>query len=72
MNIKKAVKKEYWNCSFKEILKAPVSAIEGISTEDAKMLEKALGIVTVDDYANLKSVKWARSIMTLAQLEEDE
>lgn len=70
MNIKKAVKKEYWDCNLKEILNAPVSAIEGISEHDAELLKEALNIETVDDYANLQSVKWARSIMTLAKLEE--
>ncbi|RXE57720.1 hypothetical protein [Acetivibrio mesophilus] len=70
MNIKKGVKKEYWDYSFKELLNAPVSALIGISEYDAKLLKEALGIETINDYAQLQSVKWARSIMTLAQLEE--
>jgi len=70
MNINKGLKKEYLNMSFTELLNAPVSALEGISEKQAELLYEALHIKTIDDYANLQSVKVARSIMTLAKLEE--
>lgn len=70
MNINKAIKEEYRNKTFKELLKAPVSAIQNISEYDAELLYKVFKIKTIDDFARLQSVKWARSIMTLAEMEE--
>ncbi len=70
MNLNNGLKKEYWGKSFKELLKSPVYALSGISEEDAKLLYKVFQIETIEDYAKLQSVKWARSILTLADVEE--
>ncbi|NEX61016.1 hypothetical protein [Noviherbaspirillum galbum] len=69
MNINEIVDKAYRDKSFKEIANAPVSALHGVSAKDAEALEKAFRIRTVRDLANLKYVKWAYAIATLAEEE---
>ena len=70
MNINKAVDKAYEKKSFKEIVDAPVDALQGVSEKDAELLKQAFNIKTVRDLANLKYSKWARAIVTLADTEE--
>lgn len=70
MNIKKAVDKAYENKSLKELVSAPVDALQGISANDAKLLKEAFNVKTIEDLANLKYVKWAQAIVTLASVEE--
>lgn len=70
MNINKAVDKAFEGKSLKEIAKAPVSAIAGISEGDAKLLKEAFGVDTVKELAELKYVKWAQAIVALAETEE--
>jgi hypothetical protein len=72
MNFNNGLKCEYWNKSLKELLDAPVYALNGISEKEADFLFQALKIKTINDFAKLQSVKVARSIMTLADLEQDE
>ncbi len=69
MNINKAVDKAYETKSLKEIANAPVSALQGISEGDANHLFEAFHIKTVRDLAQLKYVKWAQAIVTLADTE---
>jgi hypothetical protein len=66
MNIDKFVVKKYEKLSLKEIAKAPVDAIAGISEGDARLLQQAFKVKTVSDLAKLKYVKWAQAICTLA------
>jgi len=70
MNINKMVDKKYETMSLKEIAKAPVAAIQGLSENDGKLLQEAFGVKTVSDLANLKYVKWAQAICILAEGEE--
>ncbi len=70
MNIKKAVIKAYEDKTLKELCKAPVYALQGISENDAKLLKEAFGVDTVKELAELKYVKWAQAIAVLAQREE--
>ncbi|TGN17318.1 hypothetical protein [Leptospira idonii] len=70
MNISKAVDKAYEGKSFKEIADAPVDALQGVSEGDAKHLKEAFNVKTVKDLANLKYVKWAQAIVTLAETEK--
>lgn len=70
MNINKAVDKAYETKSLKEIADSPVDAIQGVSAGDAELLLKAFNIKTVRDFANLKYVKWAQAIVTLADTEQ--
>jgi hypothetical protein len=70
MNINKIVDKKYEKMPLKELVKAPVEAISGISDSDAELLQKAFKVKTVSDLAKLKYVKWAQAICTLADGEE--
>ncbi len=70
MNISKFVDKAYEKKSMGEIAKAPVSALAGITEEDAALLKKAVGVKTVADLAKLKYVKWAQAIVTLSAGEQ--
>jgi hypothetical protein len=70
MNINKIVDKKYESKTFKEIAKAPVAALQGLSEGDAKLLQEAFHVKTVSDLANLKYVKWAKAICVLAEGEE--
>ena len=54
--------KAYENKSIEELVKAPVSAISGVSESDAADLKKAFGIDTVEELANNKYVKLAQGI----------
>jgi len=67
MNIDKCVVKKYEKSALKEIAHAPVDAIQGVSENDAKLLKEAFNVKTVSDLANLKYVKWAQAICTLAE-----
>ena len=70
MNINGAVCKKYEGMSLKELTKAPVDALQGVSAKDAQLLKEAFGIDTVEDLANLKFAKWAQAIALLAECEE--
>ena len=69
MNIINAVDKAYETKSLKELVNAPVDALKGVSENDAKLLKEAFNVKTVGDLANLKYVKWAQAIVTLAETE---
>ncbi|GIX40792.1 MAG: hypothetical protein KatS3mg129_0525 [Leptospiraceae bacterium] len=70
MNINKALDKEYEKLSIKEILNLPVSAIQGITEEDAELLKKALKIKTIKDLGKNKYFRWAKALVDLADAEE--
>jgi hypothetical protein len=70
MNINKAVMKAYEDKPLKEIVNAPVSALQGVSESDAEHLKVAFNVKTVGDLANLKFVRWAQAIAKLAETEE--
>lgn len=69
MNINNAVTKPYESMSLKELVKAPVNALQGVSDGDAELLAKAFNVKTIEDLANLKFAKWAQAIVTLAATE---
>ena len=70
MNINKYLDKKYEKMPLKELVKAPVEAIAGISEGDAKLLKDAFKVKTVADLAKLKYSKIARAICDLADGEE--
>ena len=70
MNINKILDKKYEEMPLKEITKAPVSALQGISDSDGELLQKAFKVKTIADLAKLKYVKWAQAICALADGEE--
>jgi hypothetical protein len=67
MNVDKFVVKKYEKMSFKELAKAPVDALAGVSEGDAELLREAFSVKTVYDLAKLKYVKWAQAICILAE-----
>jgi len=70
MNINNALVKEYESKPLKELVNAPVDALQGVSANDAKLLAEAFNVKTIGDLANLKYVKWAKAIATLSDTEE--
>ncbi len=70
MNLNKALDKAYEGKSLKELADAPVAALAGVSDNDARLLQEAFNVKTVRDLANLKYVKWAQAIVTLADTEQ--
>jgi hypothetical protein len=71
MNINKVVDKQYESKTFKEIAASPVDALQGVSSGDAELLQKAFNVKTVRDLANLKYVRWAQAIINLADSAEE-
>lgn len=73
MNINQCVDKAYEGKSFMELAAAPIDALQGISATDAAMLKKVFNISTIREFADLKALKWATAIVTLAdEVETDE
>ena len=60
--------KEYVSEGFKKLAGEPVSAISGISKDDASLLKKAFGIDTIRDLAENKYVGIAQATVSLATL----
>ena len=71
MNIDTVVDPSYVGATFRALADAPVSALRGLSTQDAKALAKAFNVHTVRELANLECVKWASAITTLAEQEQE-
>ena len=71
MNINTIVDGEFAGKCFRDIASAPLSALRGLSTKDAKALNAAFGISTIGDLADLKFVRWATAIKVLAAEECD-
>lgn len=69
MNIDHIIDSEYETKSFTELLKAPLSAFDGL-TEKASALLKELGVKTIGDLAEFKYCQRAEAITTLAAFEE--
>ena len=71
MNINTVIDSQFADKNFRDIANAPLSAMRGLSKDDAKALNKAFGITTIGELANLKFVRWATAISVLAQEECD-
>jgi hypothetical protein len=72
LNMNKCVDKAYEDKSFKELADAPLNALQGVTTRDAELLKEAFNITTIREFANLKYVKLATAIATLADGVETE
>ena len=59
--------KEYESKSFGELLKAPVSALAGVSEGDAQHLKDAFNIKTIRDLGTNKYFLWAQAFAKLAE-----
>ena len=67
VNLDKVLMKEYETKSLDEIVKAPVTALAGVSEGDAEHLKAAFNIKTVADLAKNKQFKAAALIAGLAE-----
>ena len=67
MEINSILDKAYEKKSLKELVDAPVSALQGVSEGDAQKLKDAFNVKTIKDLAKLKYVRWAQAIITLAE-----
>lgn len=66
MDLKDMLDKAYETKPPKELLNAPLSALEGISDASGKELEKILGVKTIGELADCKYFQWAQEIKKLA------
>ena len=65
-DLSKALDKAYEEKSLGELVDAPVSALAGVTENDAKLLGEAFGIKTVGDLGRNKFFRTASAIVTLA------
>ncbi len=52
--------KEYEGQNAKQLLKAPIDALQGVSVKDKDKMKEAFGIDNIEEMANLKYFKRAR------------
>lgn len=71
MNIETIVDDQFKDKCFRELIEAPISALRGVSPADARAMSKAFGVNTIGELADLRFVKWACAIKTLAEEETD-
>jgi predicted RecB family nuclease len=71
MNIQIIVNDTHHDKCFRELVSQPVTALRGITRQQADALRDAFGINTVGELAELKAVKWARAIRTMASAEAE-
>jgi hypothetical protein len=69
MNIDTIVKHEYQGKCFRELVDAPLTALCGITDEQASALEQALGVKTIGQFAELKVVRYVSAIHCMAGVE---
>ncbi|MCL2209980.1 MAG: hypothetical protein FWC19_01185 [Treponema sp.] len=65
MNINKLVDRKYEKNSFNQLKKLPIDVLQGVSENDALLLEEAFNIKELSKY-----VQRAQAIVTLAEGEE--
>jgi hypothetical protein len=66
-NVVKLLDKEWEDRSLEEILKAPVSALAGVSADDAEALKKAFNVKTVGDLGKNEFFKAAQALTLLGE-----
>jgi predicted RecB family nuclease len=71
MNIQIIVNDTHHDKCFRELVNEPITALRGVTDKQAEALREAFGITTIGDLAELKVVKWARSIRTMAAAEAE-
>jgi predicted RecB family nuclease len=71
MNIQIIVNDTHHDKCFRELVNQPVTALRGVSEQQAQALRDAFGINTIGDLAELRVVKWARAIRTMATAEAE-
>jgi hypothetical protein len=71
MNIQIIVNDDHHDKCFRELANAPVTTLRGVTPQQADALRDAFGITTISELAELKLVKWARAIRTMASAESE-
>ena len=71
MNIQIIVNDTHHDKCFRELVAEPITALRGITEQQATALRDCFGINTIGELAELKAVKWARAIRTMATAEAD-
>jgi hypothetical protein len=71
MNIQIIVNDTHHDKCFRELASGPVTALRGMTQAQADALRDAFGIRTIGELAELKAVKWARAIRTMASAEAE-
>ena len=66
IDLPKSLDKAYEDASLSELLKAPVSALAGISDGDAAKLKEAFGIDNVEELGRHKAIRLAVALVGLA------
>jgi hypothetical protein len=66
-NLDAFLDKEWESKSLDEILKAPVSALQGVSEGDAGLLKQAFNVTTVGDLGKNKFFRAAQLLVQLAE-----
>jgi hypothetical protein len=64
-DLAKLLDKEWENKSLEEVLKAPVSALAGVSEGDAKALKQAFNVKSVGDLGKNKYFRAAQALALL-------
>lgn len=71
MNIQIILNDTHHDKSFRELVSEPVTVLRGVTEQQAQALREAFGIATIAELAELKVVKWARAIRTMATAEAE-
>ena len=71
MNIQIIVNDTHHDKCFRELVDQPVTALRGMTEQQANALRDAFGINTIGELAELKAVKRARAIRTMASAESE-
>ena len=71
MNIQIIVNDTHHDKCFRELVNEPVTALRHVTQQQADALRDAFGINTIAELADLKLVKWARAIRTMASAETE-
>jgi hypothetical protein len=71
MNINSIVNEEFRGRCLRELAESPVTALAGVTPEQAQALRTAFGVNTICELAELKVVKLAQAIKLLAAEEAD-
>ncbi len=67
MSIATKFDKAYETKSITELADAPVAALQGVSENDAKLLQEAFNIKTVRDLGTNRYFLWAQAVAKLAE-----
>ena len=69
-SLREVLVKAHEDKPLKEILDAPIDALQGVSAGDADLLRQAFNIKTVGDLGTNKFFLWAQALTVLARYEK--